>query len=238
MVLEVQGSHHGVGNFLTGWIVVRNQSRLDGETGVGRCLPDIVEHEVKRAQGATGPGFADFAKETMLYRIPFGGTGRIMTDGDDQTETIRHLFLQPILPQPTASTIAATTISFNEQRMGIGEAQRQFSFAPAGDVIDSKGRGVGGLTDIDGSAVVTQVIDTIRNGAPSGLGGEVMDIDHFSASPPSAPTILEIADQFFLFRVHAQTRLPYRQMMLALRQDMLELFIPLRMRFALIALLR
>ena len=80
--MEIQSIHYCVGDFLTGWVDVGDQDSLDGETGLGRGLTDIVEHKVKGAQGTTGPSFADLAKETMLNRIPFGGTRRIMTDGD------------------------------------------------------------------------------------------------------------------------------------------------------------
>src|SRR5215210_2565991 len=122
----------------------------------------------------------------MLNRIPLGGTSRIMTDSNGKAEAIRHLFLQEILPQSATSAIAAASIGFDEQSMGIGKAQRQFAFAPAGDVIDGKGRRVGRLTDIEGATIVVQVIDPIRNGAPDGLRGEVMLIEQFSATPPTA----------------------------------------------------
>jgi hypothetical protein len=51
------------------------------QTGGGLGVTNAGQHQFKRGERRACPSFADFAKQTMFNGIPFGSTGRIVTDG-------------------------------------------------------------------------------------------------------------------------------------------------------------
>ena len=82
MPLQVERIHLIFGDFDTCGVVVGHQMGLHVEAGLRTGLLNIVQCEIKGAQGTTSPRLADFAEEPMLHRIPLGGAGRIVTDRD------------------------------------------------------------------------------------------------------------------------------------------------------------
>ena len=61
------------------------------------------------AQRLAGPMFTDFAEETVLNGVPFGGAAGVVAHGHPQTKPVHQLFLQDIFPgaHPGAVTAAA-----------------------------------------------------------------------------------------------------------------------------------
>jgi hypothetical protein len=73
---------------------------------------------------------------------------------------------------------------------------------------------------------------------PEGVAGKVVH-EHFfrlPRGPPLLPSVLEIADQFLLFRIHGDHRASSSQKVVGNRVDVLELRVPIRVRRALGAL--
>src|SRR5258708_20177702 len=79
------------------------------------------------------------------------------------------------------------------------------------------------LPDIDCSRVMLQIIDAIRYGPSEGFARKVMDIHLLGLLTPDLSGILEVADQFFLFGVHANTGLSSLHMRFALLVDVRKL---------------
>ena len=115
MPFQVEGIHLLVGDLDTGRIVLRNQMGLDLKPSMGFRLPNVVQGEIKRPQGAASPSLADFAKQPVLNRIPFGGAGRIVTYRDRQAEAVRDFLLQLLFPDSRAGGIAAAAIGLDQQ---------------------------------------------------------------------------------------------------------------------------
>ncbi len=59
-----------------------NQEGLDGQTGFGCRILNIIEHGLESPQGLAGPILGDFTKKTVLNGVPFGSPGRIVANHD------------------------------------------------------------------------------------------------------------------------------------------------------------
>lgn len=84
MGFERERLHDIIRNLDPGWIGRGDEMGLDGKAGLGGGIVDIVKNKVKGTQRTSGPGFADFAKQAVLNRIPRGGARRIVADRDGQ----------------------------------------------------------------------------------------------------------------------------------------------------------
>jgi hypothetical protein len=59
---------------------------------------------------------ADLAEQTVLDGIPFGGAGRVMRNGDGESQAIAPLPLNLVLPGATPGAIAAAGIGQDRRR--------------------------------------------------------------------------------------------------------------------------
>jgi len=85
--------------------------------------------------------------------------------------------------------------------------------------------------DTDPAGIVGDVIDAIGNRTPELRDDEIMDADLFGRAlrPPFAPGILEVADQFLLFRINRDRRFARGQRRLDQFVDVVELRVPIGM---------
>src|SRR5215471_2667863 len=137
----------------------------------------------------------------MLNGIPFGGSGRIVRDGDDKAKSIRYLGLDFSLPGPGSATVAATGIRQNQQLGRAAIATGAFAFPPGGDGTGVEGGRVVGDADTDGTTVVWWVVNSVGDAHPAGIGKEVMIVHRDRPAVPFSATVFEVADQFALFGV-------------------------------------
>src|ERR1039458_4210847 len=110
-----------------------------------------------------------------LDRIPFGSTRRIVGNGRGQ-----------------AATVAAAGVSKNEQLAGTTIAGRAFLVPPMGDGMNGKGGGIVGNADHQSAAIFQNIINSIGDGDPDGIGAEVVIID---ATPDRFPTTSRKGDR-------------------------------------------
>ena len=205
---------------------------LGGQTGLSVGLRDIVQHQVKRAEWATRPGFADFTEQPMFDRVPLGRAGRVMAHSHRQSQPISQLLLKLLFEHVTAGAIRPTPIGFNEQVSGAGKALRQFRLAPVQQIIDGEGRGISRLADIHCALIMLLVIDAIRDRPPHALAGKIVHIHLFWLLTPNSPVILKVAHQLLFLGIYAEGRLTRLLMRCALLPDIAELGVPIGMRLA------
>ncbi len=202
---------------------------LHGQASLRLGITDVMQDIVKGTQGTTSPSLADFTEQAMLYRVPFRSSGWVVADRNGQAQSINYFLLKVPFPYSRATTIAAPTIHFDHQTRGVREAFRQFSLAPVGNAVDGKGRRVRRLTDIDCALIVLQVIDTIGNGTPNRILGEVVNMDDLRLLTPDLTWVLEIAHELLLLGIGTDDRVSCRLMLRSLFVDVLELSITVRM---------
>src|SRR5580692_12842215 len=103
----------------------------------------------------------------------------------------------------TAATVAAAGVSKHEQLAGTTIAGRTFLVPPMGDGMSGKGGGIVGNADHQSAAIFQNIINSIGDGDPDGIGAEVVIIDASRGRFPTTSRILEIPDEFAFFAVHA-----------------------------------
>lgn len=69
----------------------------------------------------------------MFNRIPFRGSGRVVSDCDSQVKGVAELSLDLGLPGKDAARVAPTRISQDEELAGIRVAKDAFAGPPASD---------------------------------------------------------------------------------------------------------
>src|SRR5260370_38911981 len=87
---------------------VQVSSHLHAVSGCGGA--DKLQSLLITAQRLGRPVPADLTEQTVLAGIPFGGTGRVVRDGDDEPESITQLPLNLLLPAATLRAIPAVRI--------------------------------------------------------------------------------------------------------------------------------
>ena len=113
----------------------------------------------------------------MLDRIPFGSTSRIVGHGYGQGKGVGQLGLEFGFPGMTAATVAAAGVSKNEQLAGTTIAGRTFLVPPMGDGMSGEGGRIVGNADHQSTAIFHNIINSIGDGDPDGIGAEVVIID-------------------------------------------------------------
>ena len=93
MSADTQQLHLLVGDLLPLLVGFGVELSSDGQAGAGPGGRDIVEDGFIALERHPLPVPADLAEQSMLDRIPFGGSGRVVTDGDAQSVTITELLL-------------------------------------------------------------------------------------------------------------------------------------------------
>ena len=58
----------------------------------------------------------------------------------------------------------------------------------------------------NGAAIGQQIVDAVRDGYTDGVRAEVMVIDRYRGAIPLGAGVLEVADQFSFFGIHADHR--------------------------------
>src|SRR5712664_2248099 len=135
----------------------------------------------------------------MLDRIPFGGSARIMADGDGQLIRVHQFLLKRQLPGAAARAIAAAAIGQDKQLGRVGIAAATFAAPPlAKGFHREEWRVVGGAHD-DSPTIGLNVVNSVRDGQTLGLRTEVVVLDQKRVRLHTRPLFLNWpTSSFFL----------------------------------------
>lgn len=186
--------HHRVGDFHASPIFLCDQGGRDLQSSLCSGFTDVLCRELKRAQRATGPGFANLAEEPLFDRVPFGGAGWRMADGQGQAKAVGHFVLQLLFPHSGSGPVASAAVGFDQQLGGVWETFQTFGCTPLGDVIHGKGRRICRAPQIDRAAIVGEIINAIRHRPPERILLEVMDVHGRGALAPDLTGVPEVAN--------------------------------------------
>ena len=139
----------------------------------------------------------------MFDRVPFGGTGRIVGDGDGQGERVGQLRLKFGFPGVAAIAVAAASIGQNQNVAGTRIAARTFVLPPMGDGMGGEGGGIVRDTHDKGAAILSDVVNAIGNSHADRVGAKVVVKNATWAAFPATARIAEVADQFALLGIDA-----------------------------------
>jgi len=178
---DPQGLHLGIADFDTRGILARVQRSLNTQSLRSRRGANETDNDLPTLQGLPPPISGDVAEHAVLDLVPLAGARGQMADTDAQATLIGEA-LQCPLPQPRAGTIAATTVSRDQQLRGLRIHRRTHLEPPGTERRYREGRRVMVHADTDPADVRVQVVDTDRRSLAVGV--------------PLASTILEVAHEF------------------------------------------
>jgi hypothetical protein len=83
---------------------------FDPQARLGFGFRNQAQKSFIALQRLAGPVFTDFAEETVLNGIPFGGAAGVVAHGHPQTKPVHQLLLQDILPGAHPGAVAAAAV--------------------------------------------------------------------------------------------------------------------------------
>src|SRR5208282_1534363 len=179
-------------------------------------------------QRLTCPVLADLAEESVLNRIPLGGSVGVVAHGHRQLKAVGQFFLESAFPQPTPGAVAAAAIGQDQQFGHLTVASPAFATPPLRNRIDRKLRRVVRGAQQHRATIGPQIIQAAGNGHALGLRAKIVVVDWKSLRAPEAAGILESSHQFLLFAVHADNRQALAAELSALALEVTELTVALR----------
>lgn len=201
--------------------------QVSGDPQAALCLGGANKVEDLRIAGQrfAGPVLGDLREQAMLDRVPLGGTGGVMSNGQGEIEAIAELGLEVGFPGPAAAPIAAASVGQDEQLPGAGVAVHPFAVPPLGDGMCGEAGRVVGDTDKDRAPVSEQIVDAVGDRHPGGIGAEVVVVHQHRRAVPLGAGVLEMADQFPLLGVDADHGEPLALETVSQGRDVVELLI-------------
>src|SRR6185437_5396335 len=176
----------------------------------------------------------DKAEQPVLDLVPLAGSGWKMTNHQSNSQLVGQL-LQTDLPKSTSRTVAPAPVGGDQQILRSVKPAAAHLRPPTADAVRGELRRVMVGSDTHPTLIVENVVDAVRNHFAQGLVLEVMDADFWrlALGMPFSPVILEIPDQFLLFCVDRNRRLPLSQAPTHQTVDVTELGVTVGVRIAL-----
>ena len=145
----------------------------------------------------------------MFNTVPLAGPRREVTDSDRQARAIREPLQFP-LPEPKPCAVAAAGVGGDQERPRLRVGGPPHALPPPANRVHREAGRVVIDPDTDPSFIAVQIVDAVRDGLPVAGPGITKSCTHpirRPFRPPGPPAILEVANQFLLFRVHRDGRL-------------------------------
>ena len=201
MPADIQQIHFLVGRSLTFLVCFGVEFRRHRQSCFGCSGRDVVQSHFVALERHALPVLADLAEQSVLDGIPFRGSWRIVTDGNAQPMRITEFLLQIALPDFAARTVGPTGVGEDEELSGTGIVFPTAAAPPVFDGIDSKLWGFSGGAHDEQTGIATDIVDSIRERHPFGVGGKIVIFDLCGFAPPRATAVFEVTDELALFTV-------------------------------------
>lgn len=204
----------------------------DTKAGLGVCITNIFQQNIKRFQRNTRPLTADGTEKAMLDRIPFGGPGGIVAERNAQAERVGQFGLDLMLEESRATIVAAAGIGQDQEPTAFRIVLFPLCVPPVVNRIRGKLGGVGRSAHIHQAVIASDVIDAVGGGDTFGILSKVVCVHLDGACPPSTAVVFERADQLFLLGVDADHGIARLQERFLLLLKVVELPVAVRVRGA------
>ena len=227
--MEASGNEIHQGQFFIAdleprWIHARVQLRLDEQALLrGRVRAQSHDHFVAH-QGTAPPVLGEVREHPLRNFVPLPRPRGKVTHLDGHLQ-LGGQFMERHFPQATPAPITATAIGGDQQLSGLLRPWAAHFPPPATNRFGSESGRVMINPHTDPPLIFGNVVHPLGERFAQGLIHEVVDADFlwFTLRLPFSPSVLKIAHQFFLFRIHRDHRLPAFLERLNHRLAMLEL---------------
>ena len=175
----------------------------DTKAGLGVCITNIFQQDVKCLQRNTSPLTTDGTEKAMLDRIPFGGPGGIVAERNARVERVRQFGLYLMFEESRTIIVAAAGIGQDQEPTAFRIVLFPLCAPPVSNRIRGKLGGVGRSAHIHQAVIPSDVIDAVGGCDAFRILSKVVCVHLDRVCPPSAAFVLERADQLFLLGVDA-----------------------------------
>ena len=229
--LDRQGGQLFVGHLNPGFVSVLVEAGPDFQALPGRGSGDQVHHHFPADQGTPSPVGRDVAEHPVLDLVPVARSRWKVAHLDRKGEIVGQ-FLDLPAPQADAVSVASSPVGGDQQPTGRGIDRMPHLAPPSPNALHGKFGGVVVDADIDPSGIGRQVVDPVGGDLSQIRIDEVVDADLFGASfrLPFPARILEVSDEFLLFRVDGDDGIAGPLVVHDRPGDVLELSVPAGMR--------
>lgn len=233
MQLQVETRHLRISNLLSFGVPAGVDFATHDQSMSRPCGPNQIHDNRQTFQRPASPVSTDKRKQPVFNLVPLACPGREMTDRNRQPHLIGQSPEFP-LPQAGPGSVASARIGCDQQGSGLRVGRASHRPPPPSNALDGKGRRVMVDTDAHPTLIASQVIDSIGNGLSLPGNDEVVDPYSLRTTlwAPLPACILEIANQFLLFRVHRNNRLADSMLSDDLPIDVFKLCISVRVLVA------
>jgi len=190
-------------------VAIQIQLGFDTQPGVGCGIADQAYDHGATHQRHASPVLRDMAEHPMLNLVPFTRARGKVTDLDPQAQLIGQT-LQGYLPQPHPVAVASARISRHQQFIRLGINGSAHLIPPVANRLDGKRRRVVIDPNADPAFIGSQVIDAVRDRVTRLRVFKIVNahVDRVAFGSPTTPFLLEIPNQFSLFRIDRDDWLP------------------------------
>lgn len=196
-----------------------------------RCAANESQKDFHRPQRMPRPVARNRSEKSMLHRVPFRRSSRIMPYRNRQARVVRQ-FSQQFFPHPNTATVASARVRQYQQPRHSGVQKHSDRRPPTTYRINREPRRIERGADFHHAFVSRDIINSKRRCFEGPLHGKIVRIDFLMLSFrfPFLSVIGEIADKLFVFSVDADYR-PFQILEpRRLATDQLELPVTVRMR--------
>ena len=170
---------------------------------------DQVDDDLEGRQRSSAPIEADGRKHPVLNFVPLGRPRRKMAHGDRHLQFISEI-LHGEFPEPGTGAIAPAAIGRYQEALGIGVKLAPHAIPPLANALDGEFGGIVIGAHIDPARIIRGIIDPVRDRLAQLFVHKVVaiDVNGGLGRMVFAAIILKEPDQFFLFGIHGNDRIP------------------------------
>ena len=200
MSSEIELFHFLVGNFDFLLVDVSVKSCRHAQAALIGGASNGIEHQVETTQRLPGPVVGDRPEQAMFDVVPLRRTAWVVGNGDRKPVFVGPT-LQFAFPKAGSMAVTAAAVRRDQQFLGIGMLFRSCTLPPLANRMDGKLGRVGRRANRDVSSLVRNVVNAVGDRAALGIAGKVINRDLVRFLSPEGSGVLEIPNQFGVFRI-------------------------------------
>lgn len=207
MVLDGELFHLVVGDLAAFVVLLADQLRSNTQACCGGGCSNVFQDGFVAVEWHRLPVAADLAVHSVLNGIPLGSSRRVVAHRNGQLVAVTDLVLKACFPGACTMAVAASSVGKDQEAVGVGIMVLALESPPSLDGINGEFGGSTGRPDADEAAIGFRVVHDVGDCYSLGERGEVVVVDQPRRLLPGLAVVLEVADQFPLFGVHADDRI-------------------------------
>jgi hypothetical protein len=230
---DVDFRHIGIAHLDSRFVFSFVQGRPNLQASASCCVRNQIHDDLAADERRRAPILGDVAEHAVFDLVPLARAWRKVAHGNRQSGLVRKL-LKRELPQSRSASVAPAAIGGHQQLGCVWIRSPAHPSPPLAQGFHGELGGVMVHADADPSLVPEDVEDPIGERLPEFLIREVLAANQLGVAPsaPLLASVLEVAHQLLLLRIHRDDRQPAPLEPADHRVDVQKLGVAIRMREA------